>query len=297
MVSRVTTCEGANRDCSVASLPETPFHPSTTYTFGFGKEKYVNYSCQRSWFSRWIWLHYREDKDPVFCHVCVMALKHKKMQTSRSDPSFIYKGFNYWKDGTIRLCSHESTSFHKEAMQVVLELPKQCADIGERLSKQHSDNKKRNREWLLKILASMRYLARQGFSFRGDGDDKDSNLMQLLALRAQKGSELHAWMERKSDRYLSRDMQNELLKTMALMVLSKIGQTIKDSKFFSIMCDECTDASNREQLVICLRWVDDNLEAHEDFTGLYQLDKTSANFITGRLKDVLVRLQLSLSRC
>ena len=72
-----------------------------------------------------------------------MALKHKKMQTSRSDPSIIHKGFNYWKDGTIRLSSHESTSFHKEAMQVVLELPKQFADTGEVLSKQHSDNKKK----------------------------------------------------------------------------------------------------------------------------------------------------------
>ena len=113
----------------------------------------------------------------------------------------------------------------------------------------------------------------------------------------KKYSELQAWMECKSDRYLSHDMQNELLRTMALMVLSKIGQTIKDSEIFSIMCDECTDASNREQLVICLRWVSDNLKAHKDFTGLYQLDETSANFITGKLKDVLVRLHLSLSRC
>ena len=63
------------------------------------------------------------------------------------------------------------------------------------------------------------------------------------------------------------------------------------------MCDECTDASNREQLTICIRWVDADLEPHEDFIGLYQLDKTSADFITGRIKDVLVRLELSLSRC
>ena len=134
-------------------------------------------------------------------------------------------------------------------------------------------------------------------SFRGDGDEVDSNLMQLLTLRAQEDSVLQAWMERKNDRYLSHDMQNELLKTMALMILSKIGQAIKNSKFFSIMCDECTDASNREQLAICIRWVHADLEPHEDFIGLYQLDKTSADFITGRIKDVLVRLKLSLSRC
>ena len=125
----------------------------------------------------------------------------------------------------------------------------------------------------------------------------DSNLTQLLTLRAQEDSVLQAWMERKNDRYLSHDMQNELLKTVALMILSKIGQAIKNSKFFIIMCDECTDASNREQLAICIRWVDADLEPHEDFIGLYQLDKTSADFITGRIKDVLVRLEVSLSRC
>lgn len=41
----------------------------------------------------------------------------------------------------------------------------------------------------------------------------------------------------------------------------------------------------------------DQLQPHEDFIGLYQLDKTNADFITGTVKDVLVRLELSLSRC
>ena len=44
-------------------------------------------------------------KTPCF-PMCVSALKHKKMQTSRSDPSFISRGFTYWKDDTVRLASH-----------------------------------------------------------------------------------------------------------------------------------------------------------------------------------------------
>ena len=63
----------------------------------------------------------------------------------------------------------------------------------------------------------------------------DSNLMQLLTLCAQEDSGLHVWMEHKNDRYLSHDMQNELLKTKALMTLSKIRQTIKDS-IFLVLC-------------------------------------------------------------
>ena len=33
--------------------------------------------------------------------------------------------------------------------------------------------------------------------------------------------------------------------------------------FFSIICDEHTDISNKEQLTICIPWVDKELEAHE----------------------------------
>ena len=36
--------------------------------------------------------------------------------------------------------------------------------------------------------------------------------------------------------------------------------------FFSIICDEHTDISNKEQLIICIRWVDKELEAYEDPT-------------------------------
>ena len=34
------------------------------------------------------------------------------------------------------------------------------------------------------------------------------------------------------------------------------------------MADETTDSSNREQVVICFRWVDNSLSAHEEFIVL-----------------------------
>lgn len=52
------------------------------------------------------------------------------------------------------------------------------------------------------------------------------------------------------------------------------------------MSDECTDVSNREQLVICIRWVDLNLEAHEEFIGLYKVDNIKADTIVGGIRDI-----------
>ena len=57
------------------------------------------------------------------------------------------------------------------------------------------------------------------------------------------------------------------------------------------MADETADKSNTEQLVICLRWVDDNLEAHEEFIGLHP----SADDVFPVIKDVLLRLNLNIS--
>ena len=63
------------------------------------------------------------------------------------------------------------------------------------------------------------------------------------------------------------------------------------------MADESADSSNQEQLVICFRWVDQELEVHEDFVGLYQIPDTSANTIVAAIKDCLLRMSLQWKRC
>ena len=57
---------------------------------------------------------------------------------------------------------------------------------------------------------------------------------------------------------------------MALNVLRKVAFSIFDASFYTIMCDECTDPSNREQVVLCIRWINDELEPHEDFIWVIQ---------------------------
>ena len=63
------------------------------------------------------------------------------------------------------------------------------------------------------------------------------------------------------------------------------------------MADEATDASNKEQFLICLRWVDDEFEVHEEFIGLYEIDNLTANTLAAAIKDTLLRMNLHLSRC
>ena len=90
-------------------------------------------------------------------------------------------------------------------------------------------------------------------------------------------------------------MQNEILKVMALDVLRDVAAPIQCSSVYSIMADKSTDSSNREQVVICLRWVDNSLNAHEEFIGLQLVDRIHAATITFTTKDVLHRMNLQLT--
>ena len=104
-------------------------------------------------------------------------------------------------------------------------------------------------------------------------------------------------MVKKANKYLSAVIQNELLQIMALVVLRKSASRISCSSFYSIMADECTDISNKEQLVLCFRWVDEDLTVYEDFVGLYQVPDITSATLVSVIKDTLVRMNLSLSSC
>lgn len=51
---------------------------------------------------------------------------------------------------------------------------------------------------------------------------------------------------------------------MSLLIIRSIADDIQKADYFTIMIDECT---NHEQLVLCIRWVGENLEVHEEFIG------------------------------
>ena len=131
-------------------------------------------------------------------------------------------------------------------------------DIAEQLSSQHEAEKLTRKEILLKILSSVRYLARQGLPLRGDGDDKNSKLYGLLVTRGEDDLEVLRWIEQKHGwKYTSHGMQNE----------------------------------------IGLRWVDDDLFPHEDYISMQKVESIHAATIKFVILDVLVRMNLAIQKC
>ena len=130
------------------------------------------------------------------------------------------------------------------------------------------------RRCFLKVLSGIRFLAHQGLPLRGDDTEDNSNLIQLLKLQGEKDPKLVEYLKQKYNKYTSAEIQNEMLQIiiMALQLLRNIATNLHSSLFYTIMVDETTDISNCEQVVLCLRWVDDNFNVHEDLIGLYKVE-------------------------
>ena len=145
------------------------------------------------------------------------------------------------------------------------------------------------------MLSNARFLARQELPFRGNSDEVDSNYMRLISLRCEDNAMLVDWMKQKTGKYTSGIMQNEMVKVMALRLLSEVAQNLQKAAFFTVMANETTYVSNVEQVVICLRWVSDDFEVREGFAGLYEVASTGAEIIYSAIIDMLQRLNLALS--
>ena len=101
-------------------------------------------------------------------------------------------------------------------------------EVSDLLNHERRKEKQFNREMFMKILENTRFLACQGIALRGDNNDSEteSNFIQLLHLRCV-GSDIQTWLRKKSNKYTSRDIQNEVLKIMALQILGDVQKMFK----------------------------------------------------------------------
>ena len=121
---------------------------------------------------------YDENDDVVFCHLCVVKRAVK-------EAAFVSKGYCNWKDVIVAFGKHEKSDCHKSAVEAIVTLPIQCKDNAERLSKQIASDKLNNQQCLLKIGSNVRYLARQGLAFRGNGYDTNSNFFATFKVASE----------------------------------------------------------------------------------------------------------------
>uniref|UniRef100_H3A771 DUF4371 domain-containing protein n=1 Tax=Latimeria chalumnae TaxID=7897 RepID=H3A771_LATCH len=251
------------------------------------------------------WLQYLQEQDSAVCFYCATAVQQKMPLTNYIDDTFTKAGFSNWQKAKLKFSKHEQSGFHKNAVEMVTKFHKNKKSIREILSAEYEEERNDNRKALMAILTSMQFLSQQGLPLRGvyinneenaESGELNSNIHQLLRLRASNIPMLTIWLKKSQDKFTRPQIQNEVMEIMAHEILRKIASRFSGCKF-SVMVDESTGISNAEQLVFCLRYVDDDLNTHEEFIGMHSLESTSAASITNTIEGIMLRMSIQLKDC
>jgi len=296
--------------------PRLSSYPGTTY----GNKKKVVRKFQPSWYSR-SWLEYSVFKDRCYCFAC---RRFAVVDAPDQDPAFISIGFANWKTALEvgrGFSQHEQSKSHLDAMAAWAEHRHRLATGQTIKTKLCNEQIQRNRYYVRSIAEVVAFLTANELAFRGDneqaeaasdaspvGIDKystgDGLFLKLFEYTMQKDEKLKniAMSVPRNAKYTSPEIQNEIISTLACMVQDKVVENLKKSDIgvFCLKCDETRDASNVEDMSVCLRFVYDG-KPTEHLLSVVKLDAVDAKSITTailkELRDRGVDPRTILSTC
>ncbi|KAJ8887200.1 hypothetical protein PR048_013415 [Dryococelus australis] len=175
--------------------------------FSFGIVTVTDICCELRQVTCWV--EWDDCSNKVFCKTCkeTDANGFLKFSTKNVD-AFISVGFSNWKKVLEKFRSHEETETHKEGLMKLASSSKQSVAI--QLNDQLNKDMENACSIIMAIFTTLRFLCRQGLSIRGH-EDVSSNFIQLLELQKEDMSDLKVWMGHSSYKWLSHDIQNEII--------------------------------------------------------------------------------------
>lgn len=235
-----------------------------------------------TWYKDFTWLEYSVSRDSVFCYPCRhFSLPNAPMSIFRSE-----SGFSNWKkplrrNGGFR--DHCKSEHHRSGVfawtQHKLVIEKKPSMI-ESINKERGKKRVRENQIYIKTIAQVLLLtAVQNISQRGhreaEGSDNPGNFLIILDAIAQHDSLTEKRMNAHGNaKYTSKNIQNEILETLAEMVHLDIIKEVKQSEVFSIIADETKDLQKKEQMSFVVRYYYNGTinESFLDFVNAEQLD-------------------------
>ena len=239
---------------------------------------------QYSWFSSFPWLVYSKFLDGAFCLYCVLFGGESTHNASKLNNLF-RAPLNDWKSALRNLNSHCSRSLIHSTATLRATQFRSCMEnkvqgIDVQLDNAVAKQIELNRQKLVPIVGAVILCGRQNVSLRahrddskhlGEGKSNPGNFIAILNYLYSCGENEnfrdHYDNAPKSATYKSKTTQNEIINICGAMITEKIVSEIKDAKFFSILADEATDVSNKEQMALVLRYVDQGFLLKEAFLG------------------------------
>lgn len=148
---------------------------------------------------------------------------------------------------------------------------------------------------LISHLQTLKTLLRQGVAIRGS-TDSESNIYQFDLDKAINDKGLKLLLD--ENRYVTaHDILEEQKQALVLSARRHLLDDILRRKFFSILADESSDVSKKEQLSFSVRTCNDNYEVSEDFVGIFECSQgLSSEALLHYTKDILLRCGMDGNR-
>ncbi|CAC5380927.1 unnamed protein product [Mytilus coruscus] len=116
----------------------------------------------------------------------------------------------------------------------------------------------KNRHIMRIIIENLILCDRQNIAVRGHTEER-GNSMAILNYAASEDEVLSKHLTQLTNekaKYTSPDIQNEILKIIGSQIRENIVRDCNKSDYFAILADEATDTSTKEQVSLCLRFLD-----------------------------------------
>ncbi|XP_062599060.1 52 kDa repressor of the inhibitor of the protein kinase-like, partial [Saccostrea cucullata] len=253
---------------------------------------------QPSWLKDHHWMRYSISTDSVFCAYCFLF-----GNADSKEKSFLSSPMTDWKNLLSIARRHENLAFHKGCVTAGEEFVRVSEGKGDTvvsmLSSSHKKHTERNRHILKTIIEVLLLCGRQNIPIRGHTEDK-SNFIAILSEFAKRDPVLSdhlATRHASRSTYLSPDIQNELINLLGNQVRKNIVDSCRNSKFLGIIADECTDSSTKEQMSLCIRFldsIDGCLEIREEFVGFKYAESVKGMAVSNIIIDFLAELNLNI---
>lgn len=293
------------------NLLTSHFKPSHDYCFPKG----VNgRSFQFRWLQMFPWLVYSKHENGGFCLPCVLFAS---TGYHGSNPGvLVSRPLTAFVKALELLRRHGDQEHHKVAVvradEFMKTMTSQQPGIQSRINGALADRISVNRQKLASIMKTIVFCGRQNIALRGHrdnvvdierdiaGSDNHGNFLALLKFRVEAGDTLlgeHLMTAARNATYTSNTIQNQIIDVLADQVRQKIVQNVQAAKWYTVIADEVTDVSNKEQLSIVLRYIDgDSQSVREDLVGFVECDMgISGRSLANKIISYLEELGLDLN--
>lgn len=242
------------------------------------------------YYDSYTWLAGCRHSNLLFCFPCLLFSTTKTVWTDT--------GYGDLNNLTNLAKKHDQSDKHIQSCLSMLSFGKNRVELGISVQlkgdvERHNAKVDRNRDIFFRLIDITCFLAKQELPFRAHNETESSlnkgNFIETVELLAKYDGLLENHLHNYSNAFtgLSNRTQNELISSIATLMLRNIKIQISKTDFVAVMIDETPDVSGKEQLVLILRYFDNN-EIVDRFIGFIDVSSDrSAQLLSKTVLDCL----------